>query len=801
MTTAVVDPGFHVQEYLQFDLTFEPHVAGGKLREYAAEINPYLHVHLTHGLSMTAQHKHGVLVIPPDVVEKAVRANSSIRVRLAVRFSRVKTKMSRLPAPALQMGLDMTGTTTLPASVHIAVHGYVDTATETGQTCRDHVGSSYVQLQQVLETKTVESAMWQFNGDKPLVKGLVRIANPALRHVAPEFGLAREYPAHELKLNFAKVTQAARFHIDSAGKEQVLSAEMDLLSQHIEQSFAPFNDGGKLATSEPSYLKPFHPQPYQNSTGVLPASAYVLVRSQEATTPDVFLEHLRVALARSGVSATRVLQAIAKQEQAVKRFGDAATLLPGYLFALRTCVQMLTVYPNTLVYEDDFFNEGGETLTLGDRKTTMHFVRASAQRKVSVGERFLSAQTTGGGDCEDTADAIDQMAAAFASLMSRVESVSQAGKRVSQADAEGRLLRKFGELLDTNLLVPHLNMAAVTNKKQQADIALLDQDSANGHTYSGFIATATFLAHLSDANPDGALVKAVRNTPFAQKYLQHARPFHRHIGVLVGEGTARQDPLVLPVSSYYAVSREEVAIARYAAGAAAKKALVAFEGFGASGATLEIPNRNVDDRSGKVAQGQRDVSAFYKANSLLFTRVFQEAGVLTFSYARDPEPADVLSDRATHGLLFNDYVKPEWDAQTRVVPFGQYSPAVSALVDDTLAQMEPIPPLRRHRVPPGLPVPAALRKLQSEFPQFTLPVDREPADQMPLPPNYITLSVRNEDATQANLTVLYNAVVANRTQFSGVQVRPFYLADAPTPGEESFVPAMIVYEVYLRLAE
>ncbi len=774
--------------FLRTTFHYTPTVAGGKHHQYASEIHPFLHVHLTHGLNGTAHLADGVLVVPPDTLRAEYEARDAdhVAVQLDVPFD-----------PSAYSGQ------ALPASSSLVVHAYVETATETGQICREEAGSSYFLLSKLAQSSSDGNnrALWQLNGKEPLVKGLATVHSIELISVAG----GQERVQALSSLQFAATSETTIQHFDDVSAEAPSAV---LLNAHVQNSlrlfFAETNEqrSAPLSTSDPENLKAIHFPYYATDVAVLPGSAYTLRLPRHKAPASYYQKCLRIALARADAAPEDLLLAMDAQEQSPDR------LLPSYRRVVEVMANMYTVYANNLVYMSDEVNTGGNTLVVEKKDNRLiNASSADAKSTVTVVENYKEAQLFGGGDCEDSAKSI------FTQVDGFMHVTLPAPRTPTQ-----KLLVRYQQLMQRNVFVPALIGAGVRGAKLETTRDAIDAP-LGGHTFHALIPTAQLVRALS--NGDGSdefagLVEAVRSTEFSMHYERVGRrPFHRELGVLVGEGTARATALTLPTGMYYADSkRRSKAIAIQKLRNETQQAL-SESGLPTSVVSLEMPDLLLDDANGDVAADRIDVSNFYRGVSAFYCSAFAQSNVFDFALAWDEQGSatgydPVLSAAATHGMHFGKFVRRDGFApQVRIVPYARWSAPVREAVDDALAQLEPVPAIRRDTLaaataeragpPPEL---LALRKVSTQPAVSATRVLRDDPSLMPLPARKIVLSMRDQDVRGYPniLAAISTAITQNSTRFSAIEVATHYLSDAPVPGEETAVPPTVMHEITLRLA-
>lgn len=802
---------------LRFQLQYEPHLAGGKAHEYAAEYQPYLHVHLTHGLSrLDDDVSEGVLVVSPSMIQAQADGTHAVAVDLPFVPTRAlqrqlagdQKRLGSLPNTGIKSSM-WTGTqsilkkTQLPASASIAVHAYAETATEDGKTCRTHAGTAYFLLSEVL-SKDEQRADWQFTGKQPLVKGLTTISGARLHFSASGSALGAQPVSTRNAFDFAAPAVTSFMHIDDAGVNSVLTKTRNDMQAQIQDGLSLFvGDNPVVRRSDPSCLQGAFCPFFQTEVGLLSGSSFALLKARTSPAADYWETVCNIALARAGLSAERVLAGVAGQKSELAGDNSRAVLVPAYTAALKVMTSMFAVLPNNYVYEDDFVNANGETLMPKPSSTetdgTVQLVRPQGALAkaipVQVTEEFQVPDVDGGGDCEDLAQAIHSQYYEFAEA--NLESVPRT--------ATQQLLLEFQAIVQSNVYTPVLVLAAVTNKKQEVSVKEWDSSQPMWHTYAAFVPTSLFLNALSDGTTEGphaGLRQRVLSSAYAKHYLSGAHEVHKELPVLIGEGTARSDPLPLPIASYYSPDQRAAAKERYSRVQAVQaKLMAATQGLPVN---YTIPNYNLDDPDGAIARNDKDLSPFYKANSALYCSAFRDAGVLDFAFVQDQAATPVLSSDASHGLYFNQFAQPNWPASTRLVPYNPLSDEAAAITDDALAQLEPVPTAKRTAAAVATTsVPPELRPINATFGQRvtveTL-TDTQSERDMPLPTSIITLSIRGEDATPDVLTKVTAAVTSVKDDCSAATVRTHYLADPPVPGDQTAVPPSVTHDIYVQVA-
>jgi hypothetical protein len=712
---------------------------------------------------------------------------------------------------------DARGRWLVPADATVSFSARAETATQPGQVCSTRAGEALFLLSDLLATtpSTADSvrAEWQTTGDVPLAKGFVDVRYAQLVQHLPS-GEAVPVDAERF-FRFAPASSDAAlvFHAyDAQERARTLAAETaSYLGERVNASLDVFfGANAPLAVSEPASLRRMHCPYFNTSSGLLWGSTYAL-RVARAPPPAAYFDAaLRLALVRNDARAEHVLAAVRAQAAA------PATPLASSRFSAKLLVETLTVFANSMVYLDDFTNEGGRTYLAAldstaaaspdastrHRAQAVRLVRRGAlastgalgsRAPVNVVEDYKTARLGHGDDCEGVAKEIYM---AFWDL------------RRTDVSAASPLLQELAALARSNVYTPALVLAAVTNKNLDTAEHELSDEEALAHTFTAFIRTDRFLERLRDGNDSefGGLSARVRASTYARDYTP--APWHAGLDdVLVGEGTARSSAFVRPTTEYYANADEHARVVDGArARVAATQSLLA-AGLPTNVVAVEIPNANFADADGALARDERDVSGFYKAVSAMYVSAFRDSGILDFAFART---SDATASGLTHGLRFTRFSQPRWDEATRLVPHNALSERDGALADATLAQLEPIPTLRRRAdvasAREHLGPPASLRALEALFDgaaeatgAATAHLLTEP-ERMPEPPHSITLTVRAEDLTDEAARALVAAVSAERARFAGARVTTTYLADVPVRGDESSLEPVVLHEIELRLA-
>jgi hypothetical protein len=760
---------------LTFRIQYEPHLAGGAEHEYAAEHDPSLHVHLTHGLSPLHSRNDGVVVVPQSGLSETFEdgvytVDVSLQVDVqgyqrSLQHAQSLWKVAGTKFRQSELGINserrVSAEPRIAASASVAVHVYVRTSTETGQDTETVAGTAVFLLTEILEREETK-VDWQLTADRPLVKGLVTITNV----VFERDGKALD---HTKVLRFARPTKRALLRMDDLDVDGIYDEEVSLLDEHISRSMDLFiaNDA-PLSRSEPAYLSRMHCPYFQTPVGLLPGSVYCLLLPQTPNDREVYSAALDTTLARWGFTREQIeaqIHASSKETQ------------PSFINVCRILVAMHTVYANYIVYLGDFANEGGDTQVADvDADGTIRLTPARLSRPndalVYITERYRAAVNTGSDDCEGSADQIVQSYRGFQLL--------------NFSASEDVLLFELQQLARKNLFVPALVLAGVTNKKQELGVRDIAEKDAMAHSYAAFIPTSKFLAALTAARDrERAYVSRVKRSRFIRTYLRNARA-DIELPVLLGEGTARADPLAQPVSTYY--DDPTAALEAYDAVYEVERKVFGHERF--PGITsVRMPNPNRTDDEGRFNRDEADLSKFYKANSALYTAEFAEQGLLDFAFAVDPEGGEVLSPEATHGLHFTRFAGRTWPSDIRLVPYNEIDPDEGILIADALAQLEPVSSLKRKKV---VQVKSRFQTLE----RGTVPRSEDfDAKAMPIPPKVITLSYRDQDMTPEIVDDLEKVINDVGSLLVAVKSRVVYLADAPLEGEET--PPAILQELDL----
>jgi len=206
---------------------------------------------------------------------------------------------------------------------------------------------------------------------------------------------------------------------------------------------------------------------------------------------------LSATLVRNDAAAEHVLGALEVQA------ATPAKTLPVRRYLAKITFEMLALYANSMVYLDDFTNEGGATLIAkldtGDdatrsspdaakRSATPHvrlMHRSAAERTspaVQVVEDYKDVRLGHGDDCEGVAKEIETHFYSF----QRAD--------VTPANASP-LLVAMHTFVRSNAYMPALQLGSVTNKKLDTASSALSDDDALAHTYAGRCAAPNPHAH------------------------------------------------------------------------------------------------------------------------------------------------------------------------------------------------------------------------------------------------------------------------------------------------------------------
>ena len=666
-------------------------------------------------------------------------------------------------------------------------------------------------------------------GDEPLVKGFIAIQSATLmiepldEHKSLFTGEARNAVPLDASKTFQFVEDAAVYHGDdrNAGKAKKAGEIGNWLETQVDQSLDVFfpTSSAPLGKSFPAYLRRMHCPYYNTTAGMLWGSAYALRVPRAKTPAEFFLTALRASLVRNDAKAEHLLAAVRAQQK------QPARLIASTRAVMRQYADMFCTYPVSMVYLDDFTNEGGRTLLArpedspirspdGAKKSHVGRVRLMHRnellketgnadgtpsrkpraKEVDISEDYKDARLGHGDDCEGVSK----------EAYTQFWDFRRADLSTLSNTPDVELLRHFQMLSQANVYTPVMVLAGVTNKKLDANVRRdMTDEEAMAHTYTALIPTTHVLERLEDASSTdkrfSGLSADVRKAKYAVEYKRQA--WHDELGVLICEGTARSSSLVLPIATYYHTMPEKQRAVKSAA-ARFNVQVQLMQDLPLDVIQLEIPNRRLDDEDGKIANDLIDASDFYKGNSAVYCSAFRDSGILDLAFAWKDEDTGTL----THGLRFNRFVSQgKWHKSVRLVPYNKLNETQGAYTDSVLAQLEPIPALRLTKDVKVAPVPRHLAILSQLYEnnaaaaQFSTASLLKDPHAMPPPPNNIVLSIRDEDLTAQVAEQVYNAIAANKHLFTGAAVHTHYLSDAPVAGDEETLPPVIIHDIELRL--
>jgi len=657
----------------------------------------------------------------------------------------------------------------LPANATLKFAAYVESATETGLTCRVDVGVASFLLADALASTPLARDICQRTGDAPARKGRLELTAATL--TGGSFAPPSEnawYPP-----DAGRAEDRARF----AALQARVDASIDGSIRHTYSRV--------LRARACPVLKNAHCPLYTRDVGRVHSGAYLLHLPAERPDEDVYRASLRAALRGAGMSAAFALRVMSAQFARPERMLRA---LPAVLNVLGNA---LTAATHALtVYENDFVDDAAGT--------------------PQPSEDFKDGEEEDGDDCEDSGKLNYGRAHGL-----RVLALARAGDRLRD-DVFGRpvvgdrLWRAFARALflenwyKFSLVMP----AIVTNKN--ADVrAITDAATAQAHTFSVAMSYARLRRQLDDGGDARAraAIAAMRASAEMRAAARAECAFHAELPLLVLEGTTPADALPLPAAAYHANNasparaRALAAIvrARLAARMALAPRMPPAVQFDASQGALEY--------TPAMAAGEADVSAFYKFISSVSID-FRDAGVLQLAVAT-VQPDGSLS----HGASWSEFARSDAGARTRFVPEYALDAPLRAAVGDFLAQLEPLPALKRDAVRAGHcegagPPPALVAGLRAIFgPEHVAvgepPHDAEGAgelDEMPLPPPFIVLRARARDLDESALEKLLAGVRAERARFVGARATVSYLADVPV-ANETRMHDIVEHDVMLYLRE
>ena len=800
---------------LRVRFSYEPDLAGGSRGQYASEMSPVLHVFATHGLGVM-QHDgpdDGVVVVSATHIDAQQAGQRHLIVN--VPFNPAAAQYGKLQADALWALPGAAARTTyalpdgrgvwpVPADASISFNAYAETATQHGQACRTRAGESLFLVSelvgQALNNDDIKAA-WQVTGDEPLVKGFVAVHGAELVHwpagtVDEPTGGQVVRPDDHVRFVDDGPTAAVFHGTDAdAGAAQRAVVTATRLAERVNASLDVFfpAETAPLGRVSPPYLQRMHCPYYNTTAGMLWGSTYALRVPRAKPNAAYFRAALTAALVRADADPAHLL-AVAQAQSS-----HADRMLPGMHALLGTMSTMLTVYANAMVYLDDFTNSGGNTyIAAPDPAKSSHvrLFRRNAAREgehsdtpaVNTVEDYKIARLGHGDDCEGVAKETYVQFWQF-----------RRAEFPAATDAAGALLHALQAVARSNAYTPMLVLAGVTNKKLDVGVRDMAPDAAMAHTYTAFVPTARVLDRLADDVPGMAgAAHSIRTSQYATAYVRE--PWHAGLPVLIAEGTARSNPLVMPATWYAPADARARIRAQAQRRLAAQIALM--QALPMDAVSVEIPNQRIDDVNDDITADRADASDFYKGNSAAYVSAFRDTGILDFAFARQEEGSTL-----THGLRFSQFVAPaQWHDAVRIVPYNRLTPEDGGIADATLAQLEPIPVLRRSAAAAArVSVPAALRAVETLFSSDTVaglataPLAEDPVAGYANEPGSIVVTMRAEDVTPGRAAQVVAAVQRSRTLFTGARVHAHYLSDPPVPGDETSLPPVVLYDIELRL--
>jgi len=794
--------------FLQITLQYDARLGGQtEPAQYASETRPKLAVFLTHGLS------RGVVARGEPGAEKGTTTTVSLPfdVQGAQAFRRQARRVWMLPD-----GLDEPRETdaSVPASASLAVNAYAVTYTEAGQELESRVGSAYILLEAVFQQdwSTGQGMVFPLTDntgdDGFVVKGAVRVFSARL--VAD---------GAETKTATVRFSARQKWSVMSDNEEGLQQQRMRAIQTRAMEFF--FGSPPVIGKATIPYLERVHCPEYRTEALSLPGSVFSVRLPTQNPSGAVFLRAIEVVLWRIGWLRRGAVDTMNGEIERQFRDGPRPGKRVSALFHAATTllVGLFTLYPTNEVYENDFVNEGGNTILPRSTRSRMrkrmaqmrsqaaNRAREEREMRVPITESYKIVRGLGGGDCEDVACEVYIEAAQFMRLdFSGADAA--AGPLRGRAEL-GRLLGNLQRIL--SLYVPMLVLMAVTNKKMEDGLRDMNPDEAMAHTVAVFFPWAQF-ASAFDGTLTPQEARAMKSSRAWKEAERARKPWHTELRVLVCEGTARMDPRsVLPYTYWQDDEQGRAAGWRVVQEKRAAQERVQKAFAGEAGAflpvTMEIlPTVPNDTKDGDFAQNREDVSGFYKAPvSAYVGHTFRDSGVLDVVFA----VRDSRTRAVTYGAHFNRLVFPELlaDGALRVIPCNALDALDRRIINDALLKLEPEPPLRLSRQAMRRDANnAVLRSLREHVVVQREAVLGEGAQgdetgkvrAAGTETGAVVLSLRDQEATPENTAKLIRAVRAivdgDTARARTVQVRTWTLAD-PAASDGDWAVRNIVHDV------
>jgi len=536
-------------------------------------------------------------------------------------------------------------------------------------------------------------------------------------------------------LRFSTDARECMFYIDDGSQSSQMSLSKEQLAANVQHSL-DFFASGIMANPKPRYLSRIHCPYYSTPVGVIPGSAYLLLVPQHPTDAAFFREVFTVALRRRNTTAEYVRGILERQNASPQQ------LVPDFLLALEVLATALATYATAFIYLKDFVNT------------------SSSQRrkrgKVIVVEDYKTARSVRADDCDGAADEV------------HIEFHEFQRARISGKDAVSRMLRAYQRFLGRSPYTLVVPIAAATASHQAIDSAGMSAEEVEAHVFASLVPTDLFLRHLDTSEID------LECSSF-QTFMKRGRPCDADLPVLVCEGTCRTTPLLRPFSAYYPPEQMDQVERRVDAMSKARKAIYLDPDM-PKVVMFEVPNYH-------TRETDSDYSPFYKAIGTAYSDVCSADRVLDFAF----------TSGANAGVSFNEFVTGDW-ARNRVVPFNQYTEQAARLVEDTLAQLEPVPPITTKGKTPVVPVQLqALARIGPIRPENHTP------GVLPIPTNLLTLTLRSGDATEDHVHLVATTIFRHRELLQGAEVSAHYLADAPFAATTVSKLPSVLYEIRLQV--
>jgi hypothetical protein len=644
---------------LRLHCRYKPAVSGGGVGVKNAEIFPlHLHVCASHEAQQPLPSVF-VFGVEKATPQRTMPLDNDELFRFVFEVPWTgKQRRSEVFAPLAQMGAysfddaevqRQFAPGMISQSVQILFNAYATTYTDINQQCRSRVGScgltlralenivgrddivfGMTMLQNTKNTTTDSDPSNCRRTDQQLTKGIVFIEAAQVIEPGTDRALTREQAIGVLRSRLLEKNEA--LDVTTEIDQDKMARNMKAIIDREMSVF--FGAHGMLRTPSIDPLRPFHTPELRTWSTFGPSLMILCLLSRVMSKRRFFLGVVRTIRERRDLSSARAI------DWANEFFRSGQLTANAYAF-ISFCGSMLTLIGISLVYLDDVENENVATQPWDPKK-----VIGTEDNKV--------ASIEGGDDCDGVARENYALAMDIVNNSFHLFGDDDSKYHLSAAEAEDVALFKLVRRL-LRMYVPVLMLGDVTTDKLVYGGPMeVDKDKAIAHTFCALIPFSLLLKMVGVEQ--SAEIKTTRAYRDRQADVERFGSFEDDLPVMVAEGTASADPLMMPIEVFYkkhagGQSMAEAQRLRALNVVATRSELVAKVHELIDSSRLQTEMFITAHLSDMIANNRESVSTFYQWAAGFSCTMF--ADIRKFNWAFSYTGVD---GRSTYGVPFNDFV-------------------------------------------------------------------------------------------------------------------------------------------------